>query len=113
MYPKRNSEQEIYDFILSEVDEIVKDLPEQIESAELGRISKYAAYALQSRAALYVGSIARYGKVQLDGLLGIPENMADSYYQKSYEASKAIINSGMYTLYDKEADKTENFKNIF
>lgn len=113
LYPKRNSEQEIYDFILSEVDEIVKDLPEQIESAELGRISKYAAYALQSRAALYAGSIARYGKVQLDGLLGIPENMADSYYQKSYEASKAIINSGMYTLYDKEADKTENFKNIF
>lgn len=113
LYPKRNSEKEIFDFIISEAGEIANDLPETLEAKDLGRINKYSALALQSRAALYAGSIAQFGKIQLGGLLGISADQANLYYQKSYEASKGIINSGHYTLYNKDANKTENFKSIF
>ena len=46
------------------------------ESTDLGRATKYAALALKSRVALYAASIAQYGKVQLDGVVGIPSEKA-------------------------------------
>ncbi len=115
LYPRRNSEKEVYDFIISEMDDIVQILPSV--SSDLGRVSKYAALALKSRAALYAASIAKNGEQQLDDngkyILGFPAATADSYYQKSYEASKIIVSEGYHSLYNQDADKTENFKNIF
>ncbi|WP_288204956.1 RagB/SusD family nutrient uptake outer membrane protein [uncultured Parabacteroides sp.] len=105
----RNSEKEVYDFIAEDLDEAIKLLPETSQSA--GRVNKYVAYALKSRAMLYAGSIAQYGKIQLDGLLGIPAVDAESYYQKSYEASKALENK--YSLYNKYSDKCENYWRLF
>ncbi|MGC4233633.1 MAG: RagB/SusD family nutrient uptake outer membrane protein [Niabella sp.] len=110
LYPKRNSEKEIYDFVINEMDEAYKDLP---ASAVSGRASRYAALTLLSRAALYAGSIAEYGSVQLNGLLGVPGSEAQSYYQKSYNASKIIIDEGNRGLYEVDADKAKNFRNIF
>ena len=111
LYPARDSEQKIYDFVISEVDAIVGDLAEV--PADYGRPSKYAALALKSRAALYAGSIAQFGTVQLNGLLGIPTASANTYYQKSYDAAKSIISGGKFALYNADADKVKNFKNIF
>lgn len=110
LYPKRNSEKEIYDFVISEMDEVYSNLP---EIAVPGRISMYAALMLKSRAALYAGSIAEYGKMQLDGLLGIPSDQVKSYYQISYDASSKIIGDGVHELYNVHEDKTMNFRNIF
>ena len=110
LYPSRNSEKEVYDFVISEMDAIVNDLAE-VGSAETGRASKGAALALKSRAALYAGSIAQYGTIQLDGILGISKGEAQAYYQKSYDASKALSES--YTLYNSNPDKVTNFQNIF
>ncbi len=111
LYPKRNSEKEIYDFVIAETDAIAEDLiPNQ---QEYGRANKWAALALQSRAALFAASTADFGTVQLDGLLGIPQNEADQYYQKAYDATNAIIQSGVYALYDVNTDKVQNFKDIF
>ena len=76
LYPKRNSEKELYDFILDETMSISEDLA---NVTEVGRANKWAALSLYCRAALYAGSIAQYGKVQLDGLLGIPSSEANSY----------------------------------
>jgi hypothetical protein len=112
LYPERNSEKEVYDFVISEMDAIVDDLPE-VGATEAGRATKGAALALKSRAALYAGSIAQYGTVQLDGILGISRGDAQTYYQKSYDASKAIIESRSYALYNKNPDKVANFQNIF
>lgn len=113
LYPKRNSEQEIYDFILEEMDDIIDNnyLYETVSGDNLGRPSKYAALALKSRAALYAGSIAQFGKVQKDGLLGIPSSIADHYYRESYKASKEI--GKKHSLYRNDNDKVTNFKNIF
>jgi len=113
LFPKRNTEQEIYDFVLSEMDAIVTDLPEEYESSDYGRPTKYAALALKCRAALYAASIAQFGTVQLDGLAGINNSLANSYYQKSYDAANQIINSGIYALYNMDEDKTTNFRNVF
>ena len=82
----RDKEQEVWDFILTELEESALELPETRESVERTRATRYAAYALQSRAALYAASIAKYGKV---------------------------INSGKYTLYNQYADRVENFRNMF
>ncbi len=110
LYPKRNSEKEIYDFILSELDEIEEPLKNTVD---YGRITNWTVLAMKSRVALYAGSIAQFGKVQLDGLLGFPKEDAKHYYQISYDASKAIIEGGMFQLYNNDADKVTNFKNIF
>ena len=112
LYVSRNTEKEVYDFILSEMDKIVTDLPARANT-ELGRPSRGAAMALKARAALYAGSIAQFGKVQSGGLLGIESSLAKDYYQQCYDACKQIMNWGEYSLYDGDADKTQNFKNVF
>jgi len=111
--PARNKEQEVYDFIISEAKVASEDLLQVVSETDWGRPSKYAALALISRAALYAGSIAQYGTVQLNGVVGIDNTLANQYYQASYDASKAIINSMKYALYAEDADKVQNFKNIF
>jgi len=110
LYPKRNTEKEIYDFVISETSEIADILD---KTTEYGRATKWAAIALQCRAALYAGSIAKYGTVQEDGLLGIPSGAATEYYTIAYNAATAIKTSGKFALYNEDADKIENFKNIF
>jgi hypothetical protein len=113
LYVPRSSEKEIYDFVASEMDELVNILPESYSSDEFGRPSKWAAYALKSRAMLYAGSIAKYGTVQLDGLLGIPSGEANAYYQKSYDAAMQIINNSSHALYNAYADPVENYNQLF
>jgi hypothetical protein len=113
LFPPRATEQSVYDFIISEIDACANDLPEVISGDNLGRPTKYAALALKSRAALYAGSIAQFGKVDLNGVVGIPAAAANTYYQASYDASQAIIKSAKYTLYSADANKITNFRNIF
>ena len=113
LYPSRNTEKEVYDFVLAEMDAIYKDLPVSYTGVNLGRPTKYAALTLKSRAALYAGSIARFGSIQLDGLLGINAAQASNYYQSAYDAAKIIISDGVHSLYNRDPDKVKNFKNIF
>ena len=113
LYPARDKEETVYNFIISEIDAIANDLPETVASDNYGRPSKYAALALKSRAALYAGSIAQFGTVQLDGVVGISASKSNTYYQAAYDASKEIMNSGKYALYNNDADKVMNFRNIF
>ncbi len=113
LYPKRNTEKEVYDFVLSEMDAIANDLPETNTAADYGRPTKYTALALKCRAALYAGSIAQFGTVKLDGLVGIDGSASSAYYQLAYDAAATIMNSGNYTLYNKSADKVQNFRNLF
>lgn len=113
LYPARDKEETVYDFIISELDAIASDLPETATSGNLGRPSKYAALALKSRTALYAGSIAQFGTVQLNGVVGIPAEKSETYYQAAYDASNEIMESNKYALYNNDADKAMNFRNIF
>lgn len=105
----RSSEQEVYDFIAEDLDLAISLLPE--ESLAKGRVNKNVAYALKSRVMLYAGSIAQFGKMQLDNLLGIPATDATKYYQAAYDA--ACMLEGKYSLYNKYADKYENYWRLF
>jgi DNA-binding cell septation regulator SpoVG len=64
----RAKEKEVYDLIARDLDEAIPLLK---ANAGRGRINKYTAYALKSRAMLYAASIAQFGSVQLDGLVVI------------------------------------------
>jgi starch-binding outer membrane protein, SusD/RagB family len=111
LFVSRNSEQQVYDFIASEMDAIALILPEVTET---GRVCKYTALALKSRAMLYAASVAEFGSVQLDGLLGIPAGQASNYWQSSYDASMEIITSNKYSLYNNFPDDPAwNFQDLF
>ncbi len=112
LFPTRNSEQEVYDQVIEDTQRAFDLLPDRW-TAQKGRAGKWAAKALESRAALYAGSIAKYGTVQLDGLLGISSDMANSYYQTSLEASDLIIDAGGFTLFNNYADPSENYARLF
>ncbi len=113
IYVPRDSEKSVYDFIISETGALTDILPSEYEAKDKGRPTKWAAYALQSRASLYAASIAKYGQVQLNGLLGFPASDVEHYAQISYDASKAILNDGIHALYEKHADPVVNYQNLF
>lgn len=114
----RSKESEIYDFVISEAEAIKDLLP--VSALQKSRASKGAALAMECRAALYAGSIAKYGantpSVSLPGgEVGIPVSMANGYYTKALAAAQAIITgtAGGYALYQVAPDLSDNFASIF
>lgn len=114
----RAKESEIYDFIISEAEAIKDQLPKDANTKS--RATKGAALAMESRAALYAGSIAKYGattpQVSLPGgEVGIPASKANDYYTIALRASEEIINgnAGAYQLYKVLPDLSDNFSAIF
>ncbi|MBV4355909.1 RagB/SusD family nutrient uptake outer membrane protein [Pinibacter aurantiacus] len=106
----RNKEEEVYNFIGADLDTAINYMPDIAESKS-GRANKYVAAALKSRAMLFAGSIAKYGTVQLDGVVGIPADKATSYFQQSFDAAKML--EGKYSLYRANPDKYQNYVNLF
>jgi hypothetical protein len=108
----RNKEEEVYDFIASELDAIKETLGNGTSNT---RANKYTAMALKSRAMLYAASIAKYNNRLSSpistpgGEVGIPASRAAGYYAQSLAASEEIINSGAYQLYNTNPNAGENF----
>ena len=119
----RSKESDMYDFIISEAEAIKNDLPTDV--GEKSRASKGAALAMEARAALYAGSIARYGAttpaVSLSGgEVGIAASKADGYYTIALRAAKEIIDgtAGGYKLKTAAdgatmAQLSDNFADVF
>lgn len=82
--PTRNTEEEVYDFVMKECDKAISKLPlTRKESSEVGRINKGAAIAL---------------KAHLSYLM--------KKYDNAISATKEIINLGVYDLF-------ENYERLF
>ena len=109
----RDTEKACYDFIAEDLDEAFRLLPDNEEILGKGRATKYAALALKSRAMLYAGSIARYGTVDLNGLVGIDKALANDYFELAYKAVKELEKSKKFSLYRKNSDKEKNFAELF
>lgn len=109
----RDTENACYDFIAEDLDEAFRLLPDNEEILGKGRATKYAALALKSRAMLYAGSIARYGTVDLNGLVGIDKALANDYFELAYKAVKELEKSKRFSLYRKNSDKEKNFAELF
>ena len=92
MYTPRSTQQEIVDFILSDLDNAINKLPKQSELSadELGRVTQGAALALKARVALYQGTWAKYHGEGGD---------AATYISKAVEAANAVVTSNEYALY--------------
>lgn len=111
----RAREEEVYDFIYSELNEIKDVLGNEGSKT---RANRATALALMSRAMLYAGSIARHN-AEMDapislpgGEVGIPASRAAEYYQKSLDASRALINGGTHSL-NQGPNPAEAFHQIF
>ncbi|MEQ9286916.1 MAG: RagB/SusD family nutrient uptake outer membrane protein [Cyclobacteriaceae bacterium] len=115
----RSTEEEIYDFVISEAEDLKSLLPANPESKS--RASMGAALAMQAQAAVYAGSLAKYGantpSVSLPaGEIGIPASRADAYYTTALNAATEVINgsAGTYALYKKNpGNLQENFAALF
>jgi len=108
----RNTEEEVYLFIESELDAIMDQLGNESSKT---RANKYTALALKSRAMLYAGSIAKYTNMMPspitlpNGEVGIPASRAAYFFESSLAASKAIMESGQYQLYENNPERGANF----
>jgi len=112
----RNTEKEVVDFIASDLDSAM--LLMGTNELELGRANKFVAANLKARAMLFAASEAKYGTVQLNGLVGIPASEAKEYYKKAYSASQFVVAGGKYKLYRKYDDgsymgKVKNYEQLF
>jgi hypothetical protein len=113
----RSSCKETYDFILKDL----QDAEEGMSKGKLlGRANSYVATALKSRVALFAASIAQYGESYVYSkndimLCGIPKELANHYYELSWQASAAL--DEVYTLVgDGETNpeaQEKNFENVF
>ena len=125
LYVPRSTEKETWDFVLSEFQAAADGLPETRTDGAY-RATKWAALGLKSRAALYAASVSRYWKnaeiassyepVQKK-LTYMEESYAAEYYRQCIEASEAIINSGVFSLYNAEpsslADAIAGLSDLF
>jgi hypothetical protein len=103
LYSQRSSQAEIIDFILNDLESAANKLPgqSQLTGDEIGRTTKGAALALRARAALYMGTWAKYHG----------EGDAAKYLDIAIDAADKAVASGEYALYtDKGAD---SYKHLF
>ncbi|MDR1863940.1 MAG: RagB/SusD family nutrient uptake outer membrane protein [Bacteroidales bacterium] len=117
LWVPRESHAATYDFILQDLDEAIADMPAK---SDAGRANKYVAAAFKSRVALHAATTARYGSMKfpdwdVDGVLlqGIPANRANDYFKQAWDAAKLVESSGSYELHRANADKMENYAEIW
>lgn len=103
LYTPRSSQQEIIDFILNDLDSAAGKLPLQsgLDAIELGRTTRGAALALKARAALFMGTWAKYHG-QGDG---------NKYISAAVDAAEKIVASNEYALYNGKGD--DSYKYLF
>lgn len=104
----RASEKKSWDYVCANLDSAIALLPEtqRIASEDRDRANRYTALALKSRAMLYAGTIAKYGKQSNNGLQGMAMEEAKHYLKLAADAAKEVIDAHKYSL-------TGNFGALF
>lgn len=94
----RNSRTEVADFIISDLNKAVENLPSYsaLTSEEEGRVSKEAAQAFLSRVALYEGTWQKFHNKDTE--------RAKKLLQISADAAKAVMDSKQFYLFGTEED---------
>ena len=103
----RSTEKQTWDFVISELDNAAQLLPDEPSGGKF-RASRWAALGLQSRVALYAGSLSKYWakdpipssyNAVSEKLTYMESSYADAYFAKCIEACEKIMNSGKFSLY--------------
>lgn len=91
----RTPAEEVYDFILDELEEASADLfnYDEYPGGYVGRVSKTAAQAMLARVYLFKAGY----KLTVDGKMVRPDNYKD-YYKKAAEVADQVIKSGKHEL---------------
>lgn len=99
---KRNTQAEIEDYILSELEAIYTQLPLQSEliADENGRITQGAALALKARVALFAGTWAKYHQHRQD---------YQQLLDQAIVAAERVRTSGQYALYEGAGDDSYRY----
>ena len=109
MQMARNSRDEVVDFILEDLEEAIRLLPEanEISSKDEGRLSSQAASAFLSRVALYEGTWKKFrnGGQNNDRSCALLDIAATSAHD--------VIESGFFELFAPEELGTEAYKYLF
>lgn len=116
----RSTEQETWDFVLSEFDQAAQMLPESRDAENARRATKWTALAMKSRAALFAASVAKFwnkrplsGEAVSLGLVGMDPSLAAGYYKQCLDAAAQVISSGRFQLYKATpASKDEAVNNL-
>lgn len=100
----RNSYEECVNYIISEIEAAANDLPTEYNAQNYGRITKGACLAVKSRVLLYAASPLFNG-----GSIATDENVKkltayptsdQQRWQRAADAAKAVIDMGLYSLYE-------------
>lgn len=104
LYGKRNSQTEVEDFILSELEDCWQSLPLQSELTgdELGRVTQGAALALKARVALFAGTWAKYHQHRAD---------YQQLLQQAIDAAEKVVDSKEYSLFEGAGD--DSYRKLF
>lgn len=111
---KRASYKDCVDFMVSELDQAVKELPAVWSGDNYGRATSVAAKALKSRILLYAASPLMNDGVK-SAEVGYTSPEGDRW-QKAAAAATDALNSALdagYALYNKDADAAGNYQKIF
>lgn len=104
----RSTEEESWLYIKNCLDSAITLLPDnqKVRSEDKDRANRFTALALKSRAMLYAGTIAKYGKVTNGGLQGIRPDAARDFLFEAANAASKIIEVNKYSL-------STNFTDLF
>ena len=122
-FVSRNSFEECINFIVSDLDEAAKLLPDEQTGVNKGRATKGAALALKSRVLLqaasdlYNNNGAWAGGYAHKELIGYTGGDRTARWQAAKDAAKAVIDFNKYSLYKPDpanaAEATKNYADIF
>ena len=130
LFVARSKEVDTWKFVLTELDEAIKLLPD-VHPGGTYRATKWAAYGLKSRVALWAASLCKYWdqapskdkpsggtyKAYDEKLAYMDKADAKFFYDECIKASEAIINSGRFSLYGAEPNSVDeamkNYTELF
>ena len=109
MQMARNSRDEVVDFILEDLEEAIRLLPEanEISSKDEGRLSSQAACAFLSRVALYEGTWQKFRNG------GQNNDRSSALLDIAATSAHDVIESGFFELFAPEELGTEAYKYLF
>lgn len=109
LYAERNDRGEVIDQVITDLQEAAKTLPET--AAETGRLTKYAAWAMLSRVALYEGTWQKFHS----GGSGTHNNTARSteLLTIAKNAADEVIRDGKYKLFYNSTLGNHSYRYMF
>jgi len=117
----RNTVDENVDFMISEIDKAIEDLPLTITDQKTfaGRLTKGAAMAAKARILLYAASPLFNGcdlykgkMMNRDGKYLFPQEPDPQKWEKAAKAAKDVIDLGLYKLYTDDTEEDPMLRHI-